>query len=77
MNLQDYRESVSKHLQFIEAGSEMAARHARALTVKPAFVTRAQDDLAETRRVLESALANVVAAQVAYDAKPVENSHAA
>jgi hypothetical protein len=75
--LDDWREKVSKPLQFIEAGAEMAARHARMLPIKPDFETKAECDLAEARKVLESALANIIAAQAVYANKPVENSHAA
>jgi hypothetical protein len=77
MTLFDYDRNVKPHLNYIEAGAEMAARHARALTCKPSFPTHAQDELAETRRVLESALATITAAQVEYNAKPLEDSRAA
>jgi hypothetical protein len=77
MRLEDWREKVSKPLQFIEAGAEMARRHALMLPVKPDFETKAEDELAKTRKVLESALANIIAAQAIYANKPVEDSHAA
>lgn len=73
MTLFDYDLTIKPHLNFIEAGAEMAARHARALVCKPVFPTHAQDELAEARRVLEAALATVVAAQSEYEAKPLEN----
>lgn len=74
MTLFDYDRNVKPHLGFIEAGADMAARHARALTCKPPFPTHAQDELAATRKVLESALATITAAQAEYDAKPMENA---
>jgi hypothetical protein len=69
--------TVKPHLKFIEAGAAMAARHARALPIKPEFETLAQDQLAQTRKVLESALASIIAAEAIYEAKELENSRAA
>jgi hypothetical protein len=76
VTLEQWRASVSPHLNFIEAGAEMAARHASALPLKPTFPTHAQDELAKTRAVLEAALANIIKAQSVYESKP-EESHAA
>lgn len=72
MTLSEYDLRVKPHLNLIEAGAEMAARHARSLPFKPGFTTKAQDELAETRTVLENALANIIAAQAIYSNKPVE-----
>lgn len=72
MTLSDWRANVSTHLQFIEAGAEMAARHARLLPCRAEFQTKAQLELTETRKVLEAALAKVIAAEVIYEAKPLE-----
>jgi hypothetical protein len=72
MTLAEHDEKVRPHLNFIEAGAQMAARHARAIPVRMPFETRAQDELKETRAVLENALRAVIAAQEAYEAKPVE-----
>lgn len=77
MSLHDWDLKVKPHLNYIEAGAEMTARHARALTCKLSFTTHAQDELAEARKVLENALAMIDAAQIAYEAKPLENSRAA
>lgn len=76
MSLYNWDRYVKPHLQFIEAGAEMSLRHARALLVKAEFETHAQDQLAEARQVLESALASIIAAQATYQAKISENSHA-
>lgn len=73
MTLSDYDAKVKPHLNYIEAGADMAARHARALVCKPDFTTRAQDELAETRMVLENALASVKAAEELYASKPLED----
>lgn len=73
MELDEWREKVSKPLQFIEAGAEMAARHAQLLPIKPGFETKAEDELAKARSVLESALANIIAAQAIYANKPMES----
>lgn len=72
MTLVEHDLKVKPHLEFIEAGASMAARHARALPHKMAFTTHAQDELAEARRVLENALAMIVAAEAEYEAKPLE-----
>lgn len=77
MELSEYDRKVKPHLDLIAAGAGMAARHARALPCKPGFTTTAQDELAETRTVLESALKNIIAAQAVYASKPVENDRAA
>lgn len=77
MQLEEWHEKVSKPLQFIEAGAEMARRHALMLPIKPDFETKAEDELAKTRKVLEEALANIIAAQAIYNNKPGEASHAA
>jgi hypothetical protein len=63
---------VKPHLDLIEAGSDMAIRHAQALPFKPDFVTFAQDNLSEAERVLEAALQKVRAAMREYDSKKVE-----
>lgn len=72
MTLSDWRANVSAHLQFIEAGAEMAARHARMIPCKAPFETKAQLELAATRKALEAALTNIAAAEAAYNAKPLE-----
>lgn len=77
MTLADWRANVSSHLQFIEAGAEMVARHTRSLPCRPAFQSKAQDELTATRKVLETALAKIIAAEIAYDMKPLETEHAA
>jgi hypothetical protein len=77
MDLQDWDVKVKPHLHFIEAGAEMAARHARLLLIRPDFTTHAQDELVQARQVLESALTTIKTAQEAYEAKPLESSRAA
>jgi hypothetical protein len=72
MTLSDYDQKIKPHLDLIAAGAGMAARHARALPFKPGFTTHAQDELAETRAVLEAALKNIIAAEAIYNSKPVE-----
>lgn len=76
MTLFDYDLNVKPHLNFIEAGAEMTARHVRLLVCRPGFTTRAQDELAETRKVLEAALTTVAEAEATFEAKPLENEHA-
>lgn len=77
MNLSDWEQKVSPHLQFIEAGASMAARHAKALPLRPGFESLAEDELRKVREVLQAALTNVIVAQAAYRETPTEPSHAA
>lgn len=72
MTLQDWDTKVRPHLNFIRSGAEMAARHARQLPLRPAFEAKAEDELAEARKVLEAALQQIVAAQASYEAKPID-----
>lgn len=77
MTLSDWDANVKPHLDFIEAGASMAARRAAMLPCRPAFDSKAQDELAKSRVVLETALKNIIAAQSIYASKPVENDRAA
>lgn len=70
-DLVDYNWKVSKHLDFIEAAGSMCIRHARYLVARPSFESRAYDELVTAQRVLESALAKVIEAQMVYEAKEV------
>lgn len=70
MSLDDWDRNVRPHLQFISAGAEMSARHARLLLAKPDFETLAGDDLRKVRMTLETALACVTAAEAIMEAKP-------
>lgn len=74
MTLAEYDVKVKPHLGFIEAGAEMAARHARALPFRMPYSTHAQDELAEARKVLENALAAIKHAEELYAAKPLESA---
>lgn len=74
--LDEYRERVGKHLELIEAGTAMAARHARALDRRPAYETLAEDALCQVEKTLAAALENVRAAKAVYASKPVEELHA-
>lgn len=69
MTLSDWDTQVSPHLQFIEAGAEMATRHVGFLPLKPLFETRAEFELERARLALEGALAKIMAAQAAYQKK--------
>lgn len=71
MTLEEWDKSVGHHLHLIEAGAEMAARHADQLLVRPDWETLAQDELARTERVLENALRTVRAARASYGSKDV------
>jgi hypothetical protein len=77
MNLEDWDSKVRPHLNYIRAGAEMAARHARALPLRPDFQSMAEIGLAETKAVLVAALAEIEAAERAYAATPMETARAA
>lgn len=77
MVLSEWDKNVRPHLNFISAGADMAARHASQLPIKPDFRTAAQDDLAEARAILETALQNIIGAQAQYENRPSENERAA
>jgi hypothetical protein len=77
MPLADWEAKVKPHLDFIGAGSKMAARHARMLPCRAEFETWAEGELAATRQVLEEALQNIIAAQSIYASKPLETDRAA
>jgi hypothetical protein len=77
VTLQDWDVKVKPHLHLIEAGAEITVRHTRALLCRPEFKTLAMVELGECRRVLETALADVIAAQAIYAAKAREGDHAA
>lgn len=77
MTLFDWDVTVKPHLHFIEAGANMAARHASMLPCKPYFETHAEEELAKARAVLEAALQNIIAAQQTYENKVLERDHAA
>lgn len=72
LSLSDWDRRVSPHLQFIIAGAQMAARHARRLPVRPDFQSYAEDELAKCRQVLVDALEEIVNAQSEYQRKPVD-----
>jgi hypothetical protein len=69
MPLSVWDREVSPHLQFIESGSQMAARHARMLAGKPAFLTMAEHELEQARSVLAAALERIEQAQTEYQNK--------
>lgn len=62
---------VAPHLHRIEDGADMAVRHAKALPIRPNFLTNAEDKLSEAERVLEEALNKVRAAMAEYGQKEI------
>lgn len=75
--LDEYRDRVGHHLDMIEAGANMTARHVRTLDRRPSFDTRARGELDSLEATLERALAKVRDAKAGYDSKPVESPNAA
>ena len=69
--MENWDRDISHHLQMIQAGAEMAARHANQLVGRPNFATLAQDQLAATEVILQTALQKVSDAIVNYGSKPV------
>lgn len=68
--LDEYHEYVGRHLEMIEAGAEMTARHANQMMQKPSFLTKAECHLDRAEEVLEAALAKVREARSIYQHKP-------
>jgi hypothetical protein len=73
MTLEKWDQKVKPHLQMIEAGALMAARHAKALLARPDFETFAEAELAEARKAVQGALSLIIAAQAHYQSKQLEN----
>jgi hypothetical protein len=69
--LEIWDRDVNPHLEKIEAGAEMACRHAKALPIRPDFATFAQDNLSEAESVLEEALQKVREAMKEYSSKTI------
>ena len=72
--MQRYDRDIKPHLTAAKEYAYRASREINRLPARPAFFTLAQDELAEARKVLENALASIVAAQELYAAKPLENA---
>lgn len=72
--LEEWNAKVKPHLDFIAAGAEMAARHARLLPVRGWWRSSSQDELETARKVLEAALAEIAAAEVHFEQTPVERA---
>lgn len=62
----------SMYLNGIEMGARIMMRNALSLPRRPDFETRAEDQLAQARKVLTDALENVVRAQAEYERKSVD-----
>ena len=71
MTMEDWDKTISPHLQFIESGAAMAARHATALTARPGFETMAEEELDKAFKTLAAALDKIITAQKSYREKPV------
>jgi hypothetical protein len=71
MTLEEWDISVGHHLHMIEAGAEMASRHADRLLSRPNWETLAEGELARTETVLENALRAVRAARASYGSKDI------
>lgn len=69
--LDEWDRGVGYHLHLIEAGAEMAARHADRLLSRPDWETLAQNELAKAEKVLECALQQVREARASYGSKDI------
>jgi hypothetical protein len=70
MPLDQWDHSVGYHLQMIEAGAEMCARHTERLPLRPDFRSLAEEEMRQCEAALLHALTNVRLALAAYGAKP-------
>lgn len=66
-----WREEIAFNLRFIEIGANMAARRAAKLPGRPVWETLAEHELSSARTALETALADITAAQAAYSSKEI------
>jgi hypothetical protein len=69
--LEKWDQGIGYHLHLIEAGAEMAARHANRLLSRPDWETLAQNELAMVEKVLEDALQKVRDARASYGSKAI------
>lgn len=65
-------DDYSMYLDGIEMGARIMIRNTISLPRRPDFETRAEDQLAQARKVLTDALESVVQAQAQYQRKPVD-----
>jgi hypothetical protein len=72
MPLDQWDRDVGHHLDLIEAGAEMCARHAAALALRPALETKAEFEMARAEAVLTRALDSLRRAQTIYRDKEVD-----
>lgn len=72
MRLDQWRAEIGENLKYIEAGAELAARRAKMLPTIPEWETLAEAELAKSRKVLETALNKIIAAQQAFAVRQVE-----
>ena len=70
MTLEQWDADVGRHLQMIEAGAEIVARHARALAGMPEWQTRAMDELQLAERIMSRALVRLATARQILENKP-------
>jgi hypothetical protein len=74
MDLDDWHDKVSPHLDKIWAGADMALRHTEALPIRPGFFSLAEDQLDACEKTLTHALQTVRLAQAIFGNKPVEGA---
>jgi hypothetical protein len=72
MTLDEWDKAIGHHLHMIEAGGEMAARHADQLLARPDWKTLTEIRLEQTEMVLSNALRAVRAARQAIAEKEID-----
>jgi hypothetical protein len=70
LTLAEWDAWIKPHLQNIEAGAELCAKHVRKLAFQPEFTTLASEAMDEAEMVLVQALKKLRAAQRAYRELP-------
>lgn len=74
MSITTYDATIKPHLTAAQEYAYRATREISRLPARPAFFTLAQDELANARKSLETALETVKTAQALYEAKPLETA---
>jgi hypothetical protein len=72
MSITEYDANIKPHLNAAQEYAYRATREISRLPARPAFFTLTQDQLEQARKSLEGALATIKAAQLEYEAKPLE-----
>ena len=72
MTITDYDRNIKPHLTAAHEYAYRTTREINRLPARPAFFTLAQEELEQARATVEATLQTIIAAQAAYESKPIE-----